>query len=62
MPVKNYRTRIKKEFLGHLSDGAGKRILSRVSHHVLKDAERIELYRDHRGFHLEATYREEVTR
>lgn len=62
MPITRYRYRTKKEFLGTLENGAGARILSRVSHHTLAKpgAERIELYKDHQGFHLEATYKEEV--
>lgn len=63
-PVTRYRHRTKKEFLGTLENGAGKRILSRVPHHVLAKpgAERIELYKDHLGWHIVATYKEEIER
>ena len=61
MPVKNFKIRTKKEFLGSGSTVAG-RILERVSHHYNRGcgAERIEIYRDHCGVHLEATYKEPI--
>lgn len=61
MPIKNYKMRTKKESLGHAWDeDLNERVMARTRLHYEAGAERIELYRDPMGTHLEATYKEET--
>lgn len=59
-PIKNYEMRTKKEFLGADGLETTRRAGSRTTFHARSGAEKIELYRDHRGFHLDATYKEKI--
>lgn len=61
-PAVQYKYRKKEEFLG--AEGLNTTMLgakARVMDHMIEGANRIELYLDHRGWHLCAHYKERIT-